>query len=108
MGAASCRARRPGMRLLCSLTILLLLLGASVSPTGGQDPATETARTEFFEARIRPVLVEHCYACHNSGKRARGGLALDHRAATREESNSGTAVVPGLPLHMLFTLEEGQ
>ncbi|HJP02939.1 MAG TPA: c-type cytochrome domain-containing protein [Planctomycetota bacterium] len=96
------------MRLLCSLTILLLLLGASVSPTGGQDPATETARTEFFEARIRPVLVEHCYACHNSGKRARGGLALDHRAATREESNSGTAVVPGLPLHMLFTLEEGQ
>ncbi|MED6335553.1 MAG: DUF1553 domain-containing protein [Planctomycetota bacterium] len=85
------------MRLLCSLTILLLLLGASVSPTGGQDPATETARTEFFEARIRPVLVEHCYACHNSVKKARGGLALDHRVATREESNSGTAVVPGRP-----------
>ena len=25
-------------------------------------------RDEFFEARIRPVLVEQCYACHNSAK----------------------------------------
>ena len=39
-------------------------------------------RDEFFEARIRPVLVEQCYQCHNSSKTAEGGLAIDQRAAT--------------------------
>jgi hypothetical protein len=37
--------------------------------------------TEFFEKKIRPVLAEKCYACHNSkAKSPMGGLALDTRA----------------------------
>ena len=39
------------------------------------------AQLEFFEARIRPVLVEQCYRCHNSSGRAEGGLAVDRRGA---------------------------
>ena len=32
----------------------------------------------FFESRIRPVLVEHCYSCHASdAKELKGGLLLD-------------------------------
>ena len=27
---------------------------------------------EFFEAKVRPVLVEHCYECHNSSGKAKG------------------------------------
>ena len=35
---------------------------------------------EFFEKRIRPVLVEHCYQCHSSeSKSPKGGLLLDTR-----------------------------
>lgn len=30
-------------------------------------------RVEFFESRIRPILVEQCYECHNSSKTAEGG-----------------------------------
>ncbi len=36
---------------------------------------------EFFEKKIRPVLVEHCYDCHSAkAKKVRGGLRLDSRA----------------------------
>ena len=27
---------------------------------------TDLQKQEFFEAKIRPVLIEHCYKCHNS------------------------------------------
>ena len=40
-------------------------------------PAESQSEFEFFESRIRPVLIEHCYACHNSSETAEGGLSLD-------------------------------
>ncbi|HXI51670.1 MAG TPA: c-type cytochrome domain-containing protein, partial [Candidatus Saccharimonadales bacterium] len=52
---------------------------------------------EFFESRIRPVLVERCYGCH-SGKNPdpAGGLRLDSREGGRSAGRSGRpAVVPG-------------
>ena len=56
----------------------------------------DTARGhDFFEARIRPVLVEHCYKCHSSAAgKTEGGLALDTRGAMRAGGSSGPAVVP--------------
>lgn len=45
---------------------------------------------EFFEQRIRPVLVEHCYECHNSAETAEAGLALDYRDAMRRGGDSGS------------------
>ena len=63
---------------------------------GDEPPAAgNAAATEFFEARIRPVLVEHCLRCH--GEEAKGGLRLDSRAAMRVGGESGPAVVPGKP-----------
>ncbi|MEY4565396.1 MAG: hypothetical protein RLY14_366, partial [Planctomycetota bacterium] len=55
-------------------------------------------RDEFFESRIRPVLVEHCYQCHNSANMAEGGLAIDHRGATLQGGDGGTIIEPGKPL----------
>ena len=60
----------------------------------GQTPADGL---EFFEARIRPVLVEHCYECHSSAGEARGGVTLDHRAGMLEETLFGPVVAPGNP-----------
>ena len=59
--------------------------------------AQETVDTDFFERRIRPVLVERCYRCHNSAETSKGRLALDSRDATLEGGRSGPAVVPGRP-----------
>ena len=42
--------------------------------------ADDTAGLEFFEKRIRPVLIEHCYDCHGpDADEPGGGLRLDSR-----------------------------
>jgi cytochrome c553 len=53
---------------------------------------------EFFESRIRPVLVERCYSCHSTqAKMAMGGLRLDTAEALRKGGDSGPSIVPGDP-----------
>jgi hypothetical protein len=55
-------------------------------------------RLEFFEKRIRPVLVEHCEKCHAADARnIRGGLLLDSKAGWQTGGDSGPAVIPGRP-----------
>lgn len=54
------------------------------------------ADLEFFESKIRPVLIEHCYSCHAAdSKIIRGGLLVDSRDGLLEGGDSGPAVVPG-------------
>ncbi|MEM8953673.1 MAG: PSD1 and planctomycete cytochrome C domain-containing protein [Verrucomicrobiota bacterium] len=64
-----------------------MLISAQVAGAGEFD---------FFEARVRPVLVEHCYQCHSveAGK-SKGGLLLDSREEIRAGGDTGPAVVPG-------------
>jgi len=81
-----------------SAVLTLLLLSASVCRADGADRASDAAGLEFFERRIRPVLVEHCYRCHSASSDAiKGGLRLDTRAAILRGGDSGTIVVPGQP-----------
>ncbi len=55
---------------------------------------------EFFEKKIRPVLVEHCYECHAAGaKIIQAGLRVDHRAGLLKGGDSGASVVPNEPEH---------
>ncbi|MFY9255681.1 MAG: PSD1 and planctomycete cytochrome C domain-containing protein [Fuerstiella sp.] len=64
-------------------------------PLAAQD-VNDSAKLEFFETRIRPVLVQHCYECHAAdSKILRGGLQLDSKAATLQGGDSGPSVVPG-------------
>ena len=60
------------------------------------DPAIDRQKLELFEAKIRPVLVTHCYECHAAdSKKLRGGLLVDSRQGLLKGGNSGPAVVPG-------------
>jgi mono/diheme cytochrome c family protein len=70
----------------------LVLLGLTGSIAYAQ---SATEKTEFFEARIRPVLANNCYACHTDNKL--GGLRVDSRVALLEGGKSGAAIVPGRP-----------
>jgi hypothetical protein len=66
---------------------------AFVSTARGQDSGTD-----FFEKKVRPVLVQNCYGCHShQAKKQRGGLYLDSKTALRKGGDSGPAVVPGKP-----------
>ena len=60
----------------------------------GQNQLAAQDDVRFFESKIRPVLVKHCYECHSteSGK-ARGGLKVDTRDALQQGGDSGPAVV---------------
>ncbi|OYP37903.1 DUF1553 domain-containing protein [Rhodopirellula sp. MGV] len=57
--------------------------------------AADPASVEFFETEIRPVLIEHCYECHNSSDADEGGFVADHRAAMRQGGETGAIMVPG-------------
>lgn len=53
----------------------------------------------FFEQKIRPLLVTHCYECHSekavTTKKLKAGLKVDSRDGLRVGGDSGPAVVPG-------------
>lgn len=52
--------------------------------------------TDFFESKIRSILVERCYGCHSLEKgKTQGGLALDSQAGWQKGGDSGPTIVPG-------------
>jgi hypothetical protein len=59
-------------------------------------PATAADGETFFEARVRPVLVESCFKCHGGAKTSHG-LRVDSREALQKGGDSGPAIVPGDP-----------
>ncbi len=64
---------------------------ASLSSKAHLDQASE----EFFEVRIRPLLVTNCYNCHTGAES--GGLRVDSREALLKGGNTGPAIVPHQP-----------
>ncbi len=53
-------------------------------------------RDAFFEARIRPLLVERCQECHGE-KKQEGGLRLDSRAGWQAGGYNGPVIQVGFP-----------
>lgn len=53
-----------------------------------------------FNREVRPILAEHCFACHGpDAQQRKGGLRLDLREGAMAKLKSGaTAVVPGDPV----------
>jgi hypothetical protein len=81
-----------------SAGILLVMLAAAF--VGASAPLrADDARVEFFEKKVRPVLVEHCYKCHSAqSKEIKGGLQLDVKAGWQRGGDSGEpSIIPGKP-----------
>lgn len=51
-------------------------------------------QTIDFNQQIRPVLEEHCHACHGA-KMAKGGLRLDDKTHALAGGTDGPVIVPG-------------
>ena len=62
----------------------------------------DEAGIEFFEKRIRPVLVSECYQCHSKKNKVKGGLQLDTKIGWQRGGDSGAALVPGKPQKSLL------
>jgi hypothetical protein len=87
--------------------LAILMLSPLPLQAERQDPAGEPSPSpegiEFFEKKIRPVLVERCYACHSAAApKLKGGLRLDSREGLRKGGDSGPAIVPGDPARSLL------
>ncbi|MCC6155240.1 MAG: DUF1549 domain-containing protein, partial [Candidatus Hydrogenedentes bacterium] len=65
------------------------LLAALQPATPAQELPTETI--EFFESKIRPVLIQNCYECHGPEKQ-KAGLRLDSREALMKGGESGPVI----------------
>ena len=75
------------------------LLAAWTALAGGGARADSPPNgVDFFEAKIRPVLAEHCYECHSAkAKKLRGGLRLDSRARLLAGGDRGAGRRPRRP-----------
>ena len=90
------------MRLLLHLPVLyagcLGYLSCANPSAAAPAPKLTPQQSDFFEKKIRPVLVKDCYKCHSAeGGRIKGGLRLDTRDGLLKGGDSGPAIVPGNP-----------
>ena len=72
------------------LPALILTCLVAATPASGPD------RRVDFDREVRPLLSQHCLACHGPSKQ-KGGLRLDlsRRAPALEGGKTGAAIVPG-------------
>ena len=75
------------------LVSLVALFATGLPALAADDPEG----IEFFEKRVRPILVDHCYKCHSAGRKIKGELRLDSRQAVLKGGKTRPAIVPGDP-----------
>ncbi|MDQ1471827.1 MAG: hypothetical protein QOJ99_3307 [Bryobacterales bacterium] len=80
--------------IVVSITAISSTRGAAQTPEVTADSAT------FFETRIRPLLSQSCYSCHQ--RMHMGGLEMQSREALLKGGAHGPAIVPGHPEESLL------
>jgi hypothetical protein len=79
------------------LTIAALATAATATASAQVD-RLDPEQLQFFEKRIRPVLVENCYKCHSAtAEKIKGSLLIDTKEGVLKGGATGPAVVPGKP-----------
>jgi hypothetical protein len=77
--------------------VILCCITSFVSFATAQENDSETfpdADLEFFESKVRPILVERCYDCHGPDSGLEGELSLASREDLLHGGETGPAVVP--------------
>ncbi len=94
MKTRHCRDVIYGCLTLLAVCVVPFPAGAMDEAESETTEALAPAQLKFFEERIRPVLVEHCYSCHSAdAKSIKGGLVLDSREGVLTGGDSGPALV---------------
>ena len=77
-------------------SLLIAALLATFVGLATAAPVPTPAGLAFFEAKIRPLFLEHCEKCHGE-KKSEGGLRLDSQAGWLKGGEHGAVIVPGEP-----------
>ncbi|MBC8354634.1 MAG: DUF1553 domain-containing protein [Planctomycetes bacterium] len=77
------------------LTMVFTCIVPLLATANEPDPAG----LDFFEKKIRPVLIDRCYQCHSAkakdAGKLKGGLLLDSREGVHVGGDTGPAITPG-------------
>lgn len=85
-------------RLSCARSVLAIAVLLLPTMVRADETHFTAEQFEFFESKVRPLLVTHCYECHSAqSKNVMGGLWLDSRQRALAGGESGAAVVAGKP-----------
>lgn len=79
-------------------SIVWALFSALACSANAQDSDVNRSKeaADFFETRIRPILIDRCVSCHGSEKQW-ADLRLDHAAGAKRGGENGPVLVPGKP-----------
>ena len=83
------RREIPNMRFLA-------ILASALFATASASRAAEPVDNDYFERKVRPILVANCVSCHGE-KKQESGLRLDTRAGFAKGADAGPVVEPGKP-----------
>jgi mono/diheme cytochrome c family protein len=74
-------------------TTLLIVLATCV-PVAANEPTPKFTADQvaFYEKDVKPLLQKHCFKCHGSGEKIKGGLSLASRSATVAGGDTGSVV----------------
>jgi hypothetical protein len=78
------------MKFLTALSVLVLAAGCATAPSVLDE------RTRYFLSEVKPVLQQHCLACHN-GARPEPFLDLRSAESAFRTRQGGPLIVPGDP-----------
>ena len=83
--------------------LAILILGSLTWTVIADEKADHSSDYEFFEKRIRPVLIEHCSDCHR-GAKPKSSLRVNTLSGLLTGGTRGPAIVPGDPKKSLLIL----
>ncbi|MDB5336006.1 MAG: hypothetical protein JWN70_1625, partial [Planctomycetaceae bacterium] len=78
---------------ICRMALIALALCCGMLRAAVAEDAPTPAALEFFEKKVRPLLVDHCYECHGE-KKQRGGLRVDTREFLLKGTDNGPGIIP--------------
>ncbi|MFM7070826.1 MAG: DUF1553 domain-containing protein [Planctomycetota bacterium] len=84
---------------LVATRIEIRLTNGDEKPVVGRLPTAE--QSEFFERKVRPLLIDRCYDCHSADGQE-GDLRVDSLAALLKGGERGPAIIPGDPKNSLL------
>src|SRR4051812_31916678 len=87
--------KQPTMILLSAFAVLGSIASSIAAPPVAQPSADQS---QYFESKVRPILVNNCYKCHSSqAEKLKGGLSLEFKESVLKGGENGPAIVPGDP-----------
>lgn len=99
------------LRKVTAVIVCTSLFLCSAFPLSAAESEPTQQQLDFFEKKIRPVLIQHCYECHSAdSKNLKGSLLVDSKQGLLDGGDSGTALVPGKPDESLLleTMKYGE